>query len=129
MHCKPRKAPGYEAICISVVISPGLKSGRIHWQNSAVTVLQGMWNSVCCLFLEYHYVQNAFFTDPSDQSAWFYHRWLLGRSMSLFEMCLCLLTVSWSHFFQWACRIGLRAHMYLQSVTLNFCCHFVLANL
>lgn len=49
---------------------------------------------------EYELVQNAFFTDPSDQSAWFYHKWLLGRGINVHIAFICSYSL---HFvgFQW----------------------------
>lgn len=40
---------------------------------------QPMGVSEEALLKEYELVQNGFFTDPDDQSNWFYHRWLMGR--------------------------------------------------
>ena len=34
---------------------------------------------------EFELVKQALYTDPDDQSAWIYHRWLVGQSMSGFD--------------------------------------------
>eukprot|EP00887_Chlorella_sp_A99_P001811 scaffold19.g1811.t1 len=34
---------------------------------------------------EYELVKQAFYTEPEDQSGWFYHRWLLGCSLAHWE--------------------------------------------
>lgn len=35
-----------------------------------------------CLTVEFELLQQAMYTDPSDQSIWIYHRWLVSLSMS-----------------------------------------------
>jgi geranylgeranyl transferase type-2 subunit alpha len=34
---------------------------------------------------EYELVKQAFYTEPEDQSGWFYHRWLLGCSLARYQ--------------------------------------------
>ncbi|KAH9515496.1 hypothetical protein Btru_011176 [Bulinus truncatus] len=55
-----------------------------HYRSKLLPVLfpdstQPMGISEEALLKEYELVQNGFFTDPDDQSNWFYHRWLMGR--------------------------------------------------
>ena len=35
------------------------------------------------LILEFAFVESALWTDPTDQSAWIYHRWLVSQELTL----------------------------------------------
>ncbi|EHA8586515.1 geranylgeranyl transferase type-2 subunit alpha 1 [Cocos nucifera] len=65
------------------------------WHNRSVLLshllkqkAQGFDSKEDILTEEYELVRQALFTDPSDQSGWFYHLWLLGQTASPDELFL-----------------------------------------
>ncbi|CAN7990995.1 unnamed protein product, partial [Ixodes hexagonus] len=55
---------------------------KVHPGSREGTVMEDV------LLEEYSLVQNATFTDPGDQSGWFYHRWLTGREKPTLDFLL-----------------------------------------
>lgn len=60
------------------------------WHNRSVLLshlleerVQGYYPKENVLAEEYEFVRNALFTDPDDQSGWFYHLWLLVQTVKL----------------------------------------------
>ncbi|KAM7514958.1 hypothetical protein LguiA_004541 [Lonicera macranthoides] len=60
------------------------------WHNRSVLLshllkerAQGYYPKENVLTEEYEFVRNALFTDPDDQSGWFYHLWLLDQTVKL----------------------------------------------
>ncbi|EEB95242.1 hypothetical protein MPER_05820 [Moniliophthora perniciosa FA553] len=53
-----------------------------HQRSKVLSSLwaQGTLNEEQSKEAEYDLVKNAIFTDPNDQSAWIYHRWLVGSA-------------------------------------------------
>lgn len=56
-----------------------------HYRSTLLLRLDGYQSM---LDKEFDLVQSAFYTEPDDQSAWLYHRWLLSQATGLFSNVL-----------------------------------------
>lgn len=56
---------------------------RLDAKARAERRAHGMFNVLCNLHKEFDLLQQAMYTDPSDQSIWIYHRWLVAQDPSI----------------------------------------------
>ncbi|KAF7830025.1 geranylgeranyl transferase type-2 subunit alpha 1 [Senna tora] len=70
-------------LCISVcrVEANDVDPSGVLLSNLMKRKAEGYFPKEIVLEEEYNHVQNALFTDPDDQSGWFYHLWLIDQTV------------------------------------------------
>ncbi|KXN72711.1 protein prenylyltransferase [Conidiobolus coronatus NRRL 28638] len=60
-------------------IEQSFSNGSAWFYRTKLIEKKILWNQKVDFDLEYDLVKNATYTDPEDQSAWIYYRWLINR--------------------------------------------------
>ncbi|XP_051118791.1 geranylgeranyl transferase type-2 subunit alpha 1 isoform X2 [Andrographis paniculata] len=82
-----KKIPNQEELQYTTDMIYDNFSNYSAWHNRSVLLSdllerkEGFFDKENVLGEEYEFVRNALFTDPDDQSGWFYHLWLLDQTL------------------------------------------------